>query len=122
VARSAAPIGRDFGGAYGANLRGEPQAHHVVGLGVAFDQVQNAARNQAAHGVACGLAGDANAMGQPRNRELELQLAFEAAVAKKMRVDGAVGQRKAELRREQVFHLFPHLYRIDFFVVHSFES
>ena len=68
------------------------------------------------------LIGTLTAMGQPRNRELELQLAFEAAVAKKMRVDGAVGQRKAELGREQVFHLFPHLYRIDFFVVHCFES
>src|SRR2546427_9660917 len=38
-----------------------------------------------------------------------------------MRVDDAVSQRKVELRREQVFHLFPHLYSIDFFVVHRFR-
>jgi len=41
-------------------------------------------------------------------------------MAKKMRVDDAVSQRKAQLRREQVFHLFPHLYSIDFFIFHSF--
>ncbi len=43
-------------------------------------------------------------------------------MTKKMRVDDAVSKGKAELWREQVFHLFPHLYSIDFFVVHRFES
>ncbi len=36
----------------------------------------------------------------------------------KMRVDGAVDHGKVELGRQQVFHLFPHLYSIEFFVVH----
>jgi hypothetical protein len=41
-------------------------------------------------------------------------------MAKEMGIDNAVGQRKVELRREDVFHLFPHLYGIDFFVGHRF--
>jgi hypothetical protein len=40
----------------------------------------------------------------------------------KMRVDGAIDHGKVELRRQQVFHLFPHLYSIDVFVFHGFES
>jgi hypothetical protein len=35
-----------------------------------------------------------------------------------MRVDGAVRQRKVELRREQVFHLFPDECSIRLFVFH----
>jgi hypothetical protein len=56
--------------------------------------------NFANSSIACELAGEAHATGQPENRELQLLLAFESAMAKKIRVDDAVGQRKVEQRRE----------------------
>jgi hypothetical protein len=93
-----------------------------MGAAVSFHQIQDASRNQAPHRVACALGAEANATRKPGNRESELELAFETAMAEKMRIDDAVRQRKVELRREQVFHLFPHLCNIEFFVVHSFES
>jgi len=70
--------------------------------------------------TARGLHREAHTARQPRNREPELQLAFEPAMPEEMRVDRPVGPRKIELWRQQVFKLFPHLCSIHFCVVHRF--
>src|SRR6266851_4203361 len=89
-----------------------------MGLATAFDQAQHAPRNQATHRLASGLLTETNMAGQPGHRKAETELAFEAAMAEKMRVDGAVDHGKVQAGRQPVFHLFPHLYNIEFFVVH----
>ncbi len=119
---SGGAAGCGFGSAQSANFLGQPHTNDVMGLATAFDQAQDASRNEATHRLASGLLRETNTAGKPGHRKAETELAFEAAVAKKMRVDDAVSQGKVELRREQVFHLFPHLYSIEFFVVHRFES
>ena len=111
-------MGCGFGSAQSANFLGQLHTNDVMGLATAFDQAQHASRNQATHRLASGFLTETNMAGQPGHRKAEPELAFEAAMAEKMRVDGAVDHGKVQPGRQQVFHLFPHLYSIEFFVVH----
>ncbi len=91
---SGGAAGCGFGSAHSANFLGQPHTNDVVGLATALDQAQHAARNQAPHRLASGLLRETNTAGKPGHRKAETALAFEAAVAEKMRVDGAVDHGK----------------------------
>jgi hypothetical protein len=56
---------------------------------------------------------------EPGNGKAELKVSLETAVAKKMRIDGAVGDREAQTRNQKVLELFPHLCGIQFFSGHG---
>jgi len=89
-----------------------------MGLATAFDQAQHASRKQATHRLASGFLTEVNMARKPGHRKAEMELVFQAAVPEKMGVDGAVDHGKVQPGSEQVFHLFPHLYSVEFFVVH----
>ena len=95
-----------FTGASGANFIGEAHLDDVAGL-AAMDQAQCAHDNQAAHRFADGAGANANPASEPGHGAVELGLAFEAAVADKMMIDGAVGNGEAEPREEKIVELFP---------------
>jgi len=65
-----------------------------MSLATAFDQAQHASRNQATHRLASGFLRETNTAGKPGHRKAETELAFEAAMPEKMRVDGAVDHGK----------------------------
>src|SRR5579859_1454258 len=56
--------------------------------------------------------GNADSAGEPLNGEAEPQLSFETAVAQEMGKDGAVEDREAQLRDENIFDLLPDFGRI----------
>jgi len=87
-------VGCGFGSAQGANFLRQPHTNYVMGLAAALDQAQNASRNQATHRLASGFLRETNTAGKPGHRKAETELAFEAAMPEKMRVDSAVGHGK----------------------------
>ena len=91
---SGGAVGRGFGSAHGANFLGQPHTNDVMGLATALDQAQHASGNQATHRLASGLLRETNTAGKPGHRKAETELAFEAAMPEKMRVDGAVDHGK----------------------------
>jgi len=107
-----------LGGAQSANFMRQPHINDMMGLAAAFKQAQDAARNQASHGLASRFLRQTNMASKPGHRKADAGPAFEAAMPEEMGIHGAVAQRKAELRSQQVFHLFPHLCGIEFFVGH----
>jgi hypothetical protein len=87
-----------------------------------FDQSQNALFDEPPHGVAHRSGRKADIVRQPENREVQPQLAFQAAVAQQMRIDRAVDHRHAQPRGEHVFKLFPHSYGVEFLAFHGHVS
>lgn len=76
-------------GAGGGNFSGQAELDEMTGIG-AFQQAQNAESRKAADGFAYRSRGDTDGAGEPLNGEAEAWLAFEAAMAEKMRVDGSI--------------------------------
>jgi hypothetical protein len=85
----------------------------------ATDEPQRPEDDEAADGFTHGPGADADTTGEPGHGEVELELAFETAVADEMRIDGAVGDGQAQTREEEVLELYPKLFDIQFFAFHS---
>jgi len=121
----AGPLGEAGGhralGRCGVYLVGQEDFDHVASQG-AVDQAQGALGGETAHGVASGLVREANAAGEPNDRETELALAFEAAMPQEMGVDHALGKIEAQARHESIFELFPDECSIGFLVFHDLGS
>ena len=83
------------------------------------DQAERTEDDEAADGFTHGAGADADAAGEPGHGEAELELAFEAAVADEMRIDGAVGDGQTQPREEKVLELYPKLFDIEFFAFHG---
>jgi len=64
----------------------------------------------------------ANASGETRNRETELTLAFDTAIAEETGVDHALGKIEAETGHEFIIDLLPDESGIGFIVFHSWRS
>lgn len=111
-AASGPGLGRNrASGTGGANLVGQANLDEMTGLS-AFDQAQSAEGQEAADGFAGRSTGNADSAGEPLNGEAEPQLSFETAVAQEMGKDGAVEDREAQLRDENIFDLLPDFGRI----------
>lgn len=104
--------------ASGADLIGEAHVDHMTGF-AAFDEAQDTVGDEAAHSPASGVVGEARTASEPEDRELEPKLSFEAAVAKEVRIDDAVGGGQAQTRDKEVLELFPHLCGVGFFGWHG---
>jgi hypothetical protein len=87
----------------------------------ALDQAQGTARDEAAHGPAHGVVGETGTASEPEDGKTEAKLSFEAAVTKKMRIDGAVSGGQAQTKRE-VLELFPDMCGVGFFGFHGLAS
>ena len=66
----------------------------------ALQQAQDTVGDEAADSPADGVVGETRAPSEPEDGELQLQVSFQAAVAKEMRVDDAVGSRELQTRDE----------------------
>jgi hypothetical protein len=84
-----------------------------------MDDAERAYDDQSAHRLAHRAGAQADSASEPGHGEVELELAFQAGVAEKMRIDGAVGDGEAESRVEQVFELFPNEGGVQFFWFHG---
>jgi len=82
-------LGGNRAGQAGANLVRQADLDEMTDFG-AFDQAQDAEGDETAHGFAGRSTGGADSASEPLNGEAEPELAFEAAVAQEMRIDGAV--------------------------------
>jgi len=82
-------LGRKSAGADGANLRGQADLDRVARL-AAFDEAQNTARDEAAHGPAHRVVSDTSTASEPRNGEAQTKLSLEAALAEEMRINDSV--------------------------------
>jgi len=118
--RAADGDGARHGGQAGtkaANLIGQEHANDVAGF-AATDQAERTEDDEAADRFTHGAGADADATGEPGHGEAELELAFKTAVADEMRIDGAVGDGRAQPREEKVLELYPKLFDIQFFAFH----
>jgi hypothetical protein len=104
----------DGTGAKAANLIGQEHVNDVAGF-AATDEAERTEDDEAADRFTHGADADADAAGEPRHGEAELELAFETAVADEMRIDGAVGDGQAQPRDEKVLELYPKMLEIQFF-------
>jgi len=100
------------------NLFREAHFDDVTGL-AALEKTQGAIGDKAAHGLARRRARETRATSKPSNGKTETACAFEAAVAKQMRIDGAVNDGEAKTRNEKIFELLPNLEGIGFLVIHG---
>jgi len=119
--RAADGDGARYGGQAGAkaaNLVGQEHVNDVPGF-AATDQAERTEDDEAADGFTHGASADADAAGEPGHGKAELELAFEAAVADEMRIDGAVGDGQPQPREEEVLELYPKLFDIQFFAFHG---
>ena len=81
----------------------------------ATDEAERTEDDEAADGFTDGAGADADAAGEPGHGEVELEPAFETGVAEEMKVDGAVGDRQAQARVENVRELYPEVLEIESF-------
>jgi hypothetical protein len=88
----------------------------VAGLS-AVEQAQSALGSKAAHGLAGGAIREVNGAGETRNRETELALASETAMAEEAGVDDALGKIEAEAGHEFLIDLLPEESGIGFSLV-----
>jgi len=107
----------DAAGAGAANFIGQAHLDDVAGF-AAMDEAESAENDEAADGFAHGSGADADAASEPGHREAELELAFEAAVADEMRIDGAVGDGEAQPGEEKVLELYPEAFDVQFLAFH----
>ena len=94
-----------------ANLLGQQNLDDVAAVAV-FDQANSAAIDKTTQGSTSGVTANTDAFGEPNLREAEAMAAFEPGVAKKMRIDGAVGDVETQVGHDEVVELFPHMYRV----------
>jgi hypothetical protein len=85
----------------------------------ATDEAEHTEDDEAADGFTDGAGADADTAGEPGHGEVELEPAFETAVADEMRIDGAVGDGEMEAREETVLALYPEFFEIQFFAFHG---
>lgn len=85
----------------------------------ATDEAERTEDDEAADGFTDGAGADADAAGEPGHGEMELEPAFETAVAEEMRIDGAVGDGQTQPGEENVLQLFPKMLDVQFFAVHG---
>ena len=85
----------------------------------ATDEAERTEDDEAADGFTHGAGADADAAGEPGHGEMELEAAFETAMADEMRIDGAVGDGEMEAREEEVLALYPEVFEIQFFAFHG---
>jgi hypothetical protein len=85
----------------------------------ATDEAEHTEDDEAADGFTDGAGADADTAGEPGHGEVELEPAFETAVADEMGIDGAVGDGQAEAREEKVRELFPKTLEVQFFAFHG---
>jgi hypothetical protein len=90
----------------------------VAGL-AALHQAQDTTGDEAADSPAHRVVGETSTASEPGNGKAELKVSLETAMAKEMRIDGAVGDREAQTRNQKVLKLFPHLCGIQFFSGHG---
>jgi len=102
-----------FRGTSGANLIGKPYIHYMA-LFAAANQPQHTVPREPPHGVAHRSFGFLNSARQPLDGELELTPAFQPGVAQEVIINGAVVNREAETRNEDIFELFPGLFGVCF--------
>ncbi len=84
----------------------------------ALHEVQDTARDEAAHGPAHRVVGQTTAASKPRNGEAQAKLSLEAAMVEEMIINDTVGGGEAETRREKILELFPHVCGIGLFDFH----
>ena len=94
-----------------ANLLGEQYLDDVSAVAV-FDQANSAPIDKTTQGSTSGVTASADAFGEPDLGEAEAMAAFEPSVAKKVRVDGAVGDVETQVGHDEIIELFPHVYRV----------
>ena len=82
--------GGDGAGTKAANLIGQEHVNDVAGF-AATDEAKGTEDDEAADRFTHGASADADAAGKPGHGEMELEPAFETAVADEVRIDGAVG-------------------------------
>jgi hypothetical protein len=85
----------------------------------ATDEAERTEDDEAADGFTDGASADADAAGKPGHGEMELEPAFETAVADEMRIDGAVCDGEAQPGVEEVLELYPKMLEIQFFAFHG---
>src|SRR5689334_11894235 len=84
-----------------------------------MDEAERTKNDEATDRFTHRASADADAAGEPRNGEAELELAFETAVTHEMRIDGAVGDGQTQPREEEVLELFPEMLDVQFFAFHG---
>ena len=99
------------GGERSANLLGQQYLDNVAAVAI-FDQANGAAIDKTTQGSTSGVTAGADAFGEPDLREAEAMAAFEPGVAKKVSVDGAVGDVETQVGHDEIVELFPHVYRV----------
>ena len=75
----------------------------------ALDETESTMREETPQGLAGRRAGEAGAARQPCNGKADAGAAFQPAMAEEMRIDGAVDDRQAESRDNEILELFPGL-------------
>jgi len=102
----------------GTNFVGQAHLDDMAGFAT-FEQAQNAVADQTAQGPTGRVGAEASTAGEPGNGKAEAALPFEAAVAEKMRIDGAVRDGQAQPGNEKVLKLFPDMFGVGVFVFHG---
>jgi len=101
-----------------AHFIGEAHFEDMAGL-AAMNEAERAQGDEAADRFADGAGAQADSASEPGHGAVELEPAFETAVAEEIGIDSAVGDGEAEARVENVFELFPEERRIWFFTFHN---
>jgi hypothetical protein len=98
--------GAIFAPAHRPDLLGQPHLHHMSGL-AAFQHPQSPHLIEPPHRLAHRSDGKTQSAGQGHNRKLQTELAYHEGMAQEIGVDGAVLDRQAETRGENIFKLHP---------------
>ena len=102
----------------GANLVREQHLDEVAGF-AALDEPQSAAVEEAMDGGTSGALGDANAVGEPSDGEMEAALALQMTMTEEEAVDGAIKDVERQVRDQEVVELFPHECGVGNFAFHG---
>lgn len=102
-----------------ANFFGEAHLDDVARL-AAFEQLQYAFRNEAAQGLAHGIMAKAKIARQPAHGKMKAGLPFQAGMAKKVGIDGALHCTETQARSQEVLELLPDKFGVGLFGFHCF--
>gem|GEM_PF-4826495 len=117
ILNGACGLGVGHGQRRGVNLAGQAYFDDVA-FSAALEHADDAIRGKAANGLTCRGSGKTGASGKPCDREMETALTLEMTVTEEMRVNGAIGGGKFEVRDQEVGELFPHQFCIGFLGFH----
>lgn len=109
------------GAAKAANFLGQARFDEMTGFG-ALDQAQDSHFDEAADRFAHGSVREVEIASHLENGKAHGAVAFEAAVADQMKINGAVHDREVQVRRENIVQLLPEEFGVWFgvLVLHSF--